>query len=233
MDNEIKVIAVEGTKELVIREGEALPLKEPVKLVVSGLIDAPGAFFTARKPEADTSNVIVSRKTRSIQLSVNESDNYGSKITGTLFYNKELLDFGINNNKIYGIKELAALLRMKRIHFQDRTEHATFLKSLNSFNARITTELKNADDRKGNVELLLKKETDLNGAVLNFTLDIAIFEGQPKSKLFVDVLADVSDASVKFWLESTDLVELQYELVDEIIDREIGVFDNGIVILEV
>ena len=231
-DEKIQLNVAEGVSEIVYRTGTALPAVPPVKIAVNGLISAPAEFFVKRKPEIKSSHVVVDRTQRKIILCVDESNYYGTLIAGTLKYNAELSEFNINKNKLYTLKELTQLLRTRRMYFPDKEEHSMAISALNKFYAKMMIELKDADDRKGNSEKSTKRETELNSP-LSFKLDIAIYEGQPKSKLFVDVLVDISDSQAKFWLESVDLIELEFKLAEEVINTELEKFGNEIVILEV
>lgn len=220
--------------DVVVRTGEALKLHPPQKLTISGLITSAADFFIMRKELINVkgSHVIVNREMRTITLVVDETNILKTDITGALRYNKELADFGINKTKMFTLKELTQLFRMKRMHFIDKAEHSKTLAELNKFFAKITTEIKDHDDRKGNSEKSIKKETETNSP-LSFKLEISIYEGQPVKKIFVDVLADVSDAQAKFWLESVDLIELEHGLTNEIIDKEIERFNSELVVFEV
>lgn len=232
MEQEIKLNIAEGVSEVVIREGQALVLDPPVKVSVTGLITAPAEYFTKRKPQIDSSHIICDRNKRNITLITEEKNCKGTVISGHLKYNKELADFNINKNTMYGLKELTQLLRIKRMHFESKEEHRKTIEALNKFYAKIMIELKDSDDHKGNIEKSIKKQTESNSP-LSFKLDIPIYEGQPKNKIFVDVLADVSDAQVKFWLESVDLIELEFDLRDKIIDAQLNKFGKDLVVLEV
>jgi hypothetical protein len=233
-DPKIEVNLQGNTSEIIYRSGTALQQQPPVKLRVNGLITAPADFFEKRGElvDPDKSHLIVDRRGLNITLNIDENDFYGTIISGTLEYNKELADFAINKNKLFSLKELTQLIRMKRMHFEDKEEHNKVIAALNKFFAKTITEVKDEDDRKGNIEKTIKKETQSNTPA-SFKLDIAIYEGQEKKKLFVDVLADVSDAQAKFWLESVDLVELEYNLANEIIDAQLKRFGGRLVALEV
>ena len=230
----IQVNVPEGTKEIVIREGSAEILHEPVKVNIDGLITAPASFFIARETKIELlkSHVIVDRTNLKLSLVVDEDNHFGSNISGTLKYNKELADFGINKNKIYSLKGLTNILRIKRMYFDDREENTKTLDRLYNFEAKVTASIKDADNRKGNIDKQLKKDASSN-VPAGFKLNIPIFEGQPASKMFIDVLADISDAQTKFWLESVDLIELEHDLANQIIDEQLKTFRDKIVILEV
>jgi hypothetical protein len=225
-------LKVTGNKlEIISRTGQALPEIPPKIVSVAGLITAPAEFYTKR-PKVVNTHLIVDRNNKKITLVEGETDPYGTVISGQLRYNKELAAFNINKDIKYSIKDLAQLIRLKRMHFEDKQAHAKALEALYKFNAKVTTEIRDEDNRKGTIDKQIKKEAVSNSPV-EFKLDIAIYEGQPKQKLFVEVLADVSDAQVKFWLESTDLIELEYNQANEIIDAELERFDKNLVKLEV
>lgn len=231
-EQKIQLSLTPGVSEVIIREGSALPVLPPIAITESGLITAPSEYFTKRNLDITKSHVVSNRNQRSIKLVVNESDPYRTIITGTLRFNPELAAFSVNENKMFTLKELTNVLRTKRMYFDELDEYSLFLKSLNNFYAKTTAELKDADDRKGNSEKSIKRQTEID-TKLSFTLNIAVYEGQKKNKIFVDVLVDISDGSARFWLESIDLTELKYNLAEGIMNDELTKFGDQIVIIEV
>ena len=96
-----------GTNEVIIREGaapKALDPKAPVKMDVNGTINAPLEYLSKR---IDTINqkqchLIVNREKITIQLVVNESNEYTrGTIAGTLQYHPKFEEFGINTGKVW------------------------------------------------------------------------------------------------------------------------------------
>ena len=231
---EVKLNIAEGTQEIVLRQGNAEVLHEPLKVSVNGLINAPSTFFKVREGTFDLlkTHIIVNRNNQSLILVIDENNPFGSRISGQLKYNKELADFQINKEKMYSLKELTNLLRIKRMYFSDRNQNAKTLELLYAFEAKAITEIKDSDNRKGNSNKQLKKDTTSN-VPGGFKLTIPIYEGQDAKTFFVDILADISEVQVKFWLESVDLIELEYDSANEIINKELEVFKDRIVILEV
>ena len=95
-----------GMNEVIIREGAApkvLDPKAPVKMNVNGTINAPFEYLTKRIDciNQKECHIIVNREKITIELVVNESDEYArGTIAGTLQYHPKFEDFGINACKV-------------------------------------------------------------------------------------------------------------------------------------
>ena len=94
---------------------------------------------------------------------------------------------------------------MNRLYFKDQ-DNSALLASIERFNATRKIQLKNENDRRGNVNAALIAECQQTISE-SFFLDIPIFEGYPKSVVKVDVYTEVSDNGVSIELESVDLIE--------------------------
>lgn len=66
-----------------IREGKAIELKEPVKVNISGTIDAPARWLEARHDclTEKICHVLVDREAMTVSLRCNENDHYGTSVT--------------------------------------------------------------------------------------------------------------------------------------------------------
>jgi len=111
---------------IVIREGAApkqLDAVKPNKVHIKGVISAPSEFYNKRKHlhNPDKCHVIYDKNAGSISLILDEqfeNDNY--KVTGTITDNPDLNVFKINQEHLFGIKELMGILKFNRVHFVDK-----------------------------------------------------------------------------------------------------------------
>lgn len=83
MEN-IEVKVESGVKTLEIREGDALPLHEPVKVRIDGVIDTPFKWLEKRVAEINqkTSHIIVNRDKMVIALIIDETNHYRAEVSG-------------------------------------------------------------------------------------------------------------------------------------------------------
>lgn len=214
---------------LIIREENGatpLPLIKPNKVHLSGTIDAPSRFYAKRKAlhSADKCHVLVDRTAGTIILVVDEqyaNDNYN--IMGKIIPNPDLVAFGINQQKMFGIKELMQLLKFNRIHFSDKEVNAKIVTSLMNFKATVEQTIENSSDQRGNdtKQLIQKLET---GLAVDFVLSMPMHKAGAPKTFKVEILCRITDGSVDVWLESRDLKELELNSVNDIIDTELKNF---------
>jgi hypothetical protein len=234
---DIKVVITDGEKEVTVRNGQALPLREPVVLNVCANIQAPANWIEKRPVNPLLDNLVFSRSEMTIQYTKDENSYYGTKITGKLLINNDLKQFGIlmENEKAvskYTTEELASFLKANRYFFSDKNEAGKIISALNQFKAKLNTELEKTQDSRGNSKSLVEKVVDTN-VPTEFTLEMPVFIGFEKKKFIVEICISTTDRSVTVWLESPELIEIIIEERDRIIDEEVSKFKlTGIPIIE-
>lgn len=231
----IEVHLAEGQKELVIREGQAIEIKEPVKLDITGTIQSPKEWLAKRKAsgqfDAKNCHVLFSYEKMFIKLFVNETNHYRTIITGKAEVNPDLAKFGINSEKTWTKDQLKSFLKMNRAFFRDRDENLQMVTNLEKFSASVKAQLDlHKDDRgnsKSNAEV--KVDTNLN---MNFTLRMPAFIGQPDIDFKVEICLDVRDAGLTIWLESPELQEAIINGRKKLVDDNIDCFREEFVVIE-
>lgn len=224
--------------ELIIREGQALPLKEPVKISITGNIKAVGNFLKCRdnnsslwqKIHSNQAIVLVDRNKMTIRLSTHPNDCYGTEITGCLELSDELLKFAINTDKTYDKQALVKLLRFNGLYFDDKEKHSALLAAYQSFSANANTDIKDDSDKRGNKIANFQKKVTTN-IPDDFILNIPVFKGMPTMRFRVEICLDVTDGGARFWFESVELNEIIISERDKIIDAELA-FCKDLVIIE-
>ena len=234
MENDSKVAAKmveEGIREIIIREGDALTIREKLKVEVSGNIKAPADFFLNRKELLDEKkcHVTYSKTDTRIVLTTDENNYYGSRITGSLLLNPELVALGINKNKIYTPQELSQLLKMSRFFFADSDNCMTIVENLSKAKASATSQIEKEKDSRGNEVDNFSVKIDSN-IKLNFNLLMPLFVGYTKHKFDVEICLDVRSRSISLWLESVELKELIHSETEKIMNTEIARFGKIICI---
>lgn len=218
--------------EIIIRQGAAAQVYDPVPVTLKGTITAPAdyaAWEVARLKqlridgqdavEAELEGLVAANYTnRTIQLTTKPREKCGiTTVTGTLALHPSLAALLINADKTFDEKGLLRHLKFHGAYFKDREKHGTLLESLKKFKAKVEQQFENADDYKG--AAAQSKLTKITHDVpLEFTLCMPIFGGGEKQEFKVEICVGLSGSDVEFWLESValaDVIVTQTEAVFE------------------
>ena len=134
-----------GMNEIIIREGAApkvLDPKAPVKMNINGTIGAPVEFLKKRinagQFEQKNCHIIVDRENITIELVVNESDEYTrGTIKGILQFHPKFIEFGINTGKVWSPFEFSMFCKMNRAFFADKNANMTLVSACKNFTATV------------------------------------------------------------------------------------------------
>ena len=216
-----------GMNEVIIREGAApkvLDPKAPVKMNVNGTINAPFEYLTKRIDciNQKECHIIVNREKITIELVVNESDEYTrGTIAGTLQYHPKFEEFGINTGKVWSPFDFAMFCKMSRAFFADKNANMSLVSACKNFTAKVNNQIERAAQENGN-------RTDNFAQVVNsnlpeqFTLSIPIFKGGKKEDLVVETFAKIDGRNVAFVLLSPGAEETLEDLRDKAIDEQLN-----------
>ena len=216
---------------LTILEGQAraeLPLIKPNKVHLSGTISAPSRFYEKRKAlhDKEKCHVMYSIQRGEIVLIVDENfegENY--KITGKVEKNSELVKFDINGGTSIDPSDMLKLLKFNKIYFVDKAENQKICAALSTFKAKVTQEFEKHDDQRGSAKSALESKIE-HELQESFMLEIAIFKGQPRVKFKVDVCLEVRNGSVKVYLESVGLNDIEKDSLEMIVNEELKNFED-------
>jgi len=222
MKHEINLFNQDGKPiVLEVREGAALPLKEPNKVSITGNIDAVSRYIQTRKLSTEIqmcSHISVDREDKSITLNIDASNFYGGVVVGKLSQAKAFTVFGINTGTEYTTFELADFIKMNRSAFEKPSEAANLIKELNNFKAKVESEVEKLDDKRGNRTNLQRQAVDSN-IPEKFTLVLPIFKGQAKQDIEVEV--NINPSSLNCTLVSPMAKEIIDTVTDEIVNAEL------------
>lgn len=225
-----------GVGEIIIREGKAVEVHEPVKVVISGTIDAPARWLETRMRlrlvNQGTYHVLVDRENLNITLKCNENNHYGSKISGSLMVSPEFKRFGINEGEYITNFEMAELFKMNRSFFETKVIAMKLVTELQNFRAKVDKEIEKSDNNRGDKRLLINQAVQSNLPEA-FNLHIPIFKGTPKQTINVEVYINPSDFSCTLVsAEANDLLEeMRDREMDSVLER-ISAVCPDIVIIE-
>ena len=203
--------------ECVIRFGDALEAKEPRTVNILGVIDTPLRWLEKRGGIIDQKqcNIQVSRETMLITLSIGEHDHYVDFINGRLLLSEEYQRFGINKGNYKSGLEMSDLIRMNRTYFAEKKIAMDLVSIMRNFKAKVTNDIENSDDKKGNVSQVRRQAVESN-LPPSFELNIPIFKGQPKQKFTVEI--DIDPDALQATLVSPDAQDMIVEQRDALID---------------
>ncbi len=242
MNNEKMIInCVDGTNEVIIREGAAiqeLDKKPPIPVGLRGTIGAVAEFIKKRNTEFDhkKAHIIVNREDVSIMLEINETDAYENGcIIGKMQYHPKFLEFGINTGKLWTPTELAMVCKMNRSFFPSEDENRKLVSTLMHFTADVNQKVDRMIQENGNRGDSFTQVVNSN-LPASFTMQIPIFKGKQAETLEVETFARIDGRDVKFTLLSPGANETLESIRDAAIDKELDAIremvDDDIVIIE-
>lgn len=224
-----------GVGEIVIREGEALKIHEPVKVAIAGTIDAPARWLETRMRlglvNQGANHVLVDREKLSITLQCNENNHYGSNISGKLIVSPEFKKFGINSGEYLTNFEMAELFKMNRSCFENKQVAMKLVTELQNFKAKVDKDIEKMDNNRGDRRLLINQAVQSN-LPEHFNLCIPIFKGTPKQTINVEVYISPDDLSCTLIsAEVNDILDgLRDQSMNEVLDRINSVCPDIVVI---
>ena len=225
-----------GQLDVVIREGEALPLHEPVKVEISGILDSPARWLEKRPELQQITNkchVTVDRDGLKIVLQVNENAHYGTRIVGKLTLSDAFRKFHINDGHSFTLNELAKLFKMNRSFFETKQQASELVTLLQNFKGKVNKDLEASNDNRGNkkVDFVQAVESNLPEA---FTLRLPVFKGMDAEDVECEVYVDPDDWSCQ--LISPDANDTEELCRNNAIDLVISRIEDampGVAIIEV
>ncbi|MDB5252285.1 MAG: hypothetical protein JWP27_1454, partial [Flaviaesturariibacter sp.] len=200
---------------------------------IAGNIFAPGEFVTKRPKAASdlalVTHVVVDYDALSIELVANEEDHFAKIVKGKMDFTPEFLEFSINRKTNFSVDGLYKMLRLKRAYFATREEHAAILEQLKKFQAKTEVEFQSMNDYKGSTAMQ-KVQTCKTNLQYNFVLSLSIYKGTDPVTFPVEVEFEPTDGSIRCWLVSEDLAELEIKIRDEIMKGELDKFAPFVIV---
>src|SRR5690348_8750102 len=150
-------VKIETTgSEVTIREGQALELKQPEKIKLSGDINSIKAFLTKRYAsrtglgfqfiEKDKTVVVVDLAKMTIQLLSDPENHYGLELLASLDFTDEIKAFHINDNHLFTREAMIKLLKFNKRFFKNPMAQETLLEAYMKLNLTGSTQIKSESD---------------------------------------------------------------------------------------
>ena len=237
MENQYEIMLSDDIKELIIREGEALKVQEPLKLKINGCINSVSTFLKGRITELviEACHILVDKEKRIITLITDETNYYSGSVSGSLTLDPDFLNFGINTMKKWDLRALSDFIKMNRSFFTRKEEAMDLVKQLREFKGKVEKEIEKKSDQRGNAKILYQQTVDSN-IPEGFDLNIPVFKGCEKKKIKIEVNIIARDADMECYLESVeaaDLIRLETEKIFEKEMYQILLYAPAIVIINI
>lgn len=212
----------EGVREIIIREGQALPAKEPIPVRIDGTIDAPARWAENRKSVIPQLNsfMCINRQEMRITLVENETSSYFNRIIGKMTLSDKFKEFGINSGKYITNFEMADLFKMNRSFFETKTICMDLVSKLKNLKASVNKQIEASNNDRGNRRKLVDQVMEHN-IPESFKLSLPIFNGTEPQEVEVEINVDADDLSCTLISpHAKDLIErMRNEKINEVIER--------------
>lgn len=212
---------IEDGKDMVIRFGDALPLKEPKYVSINGTIDAPARWVEKRKDDivSADAHILVDRDHMTITLNTDENNFYSDQIVGTLTLSTEMQEFGINTGEYMSCFDMADRIKQLRTYFETQQDAMKLVSELRNFKAKVDKELELSDDKRGN-QTIMRAQTVESNLPKSFKVNMPIFKGTEKRTFEVEVEINPKDLSCT--LVSPDAHDIVVQERDSQMDAVLG-----------
>jgi hypothetical protein len=221
-------ITVSGeTKELILRTGEAERIVYPRPIELSGILAAPSQFLQGKDIDPKNCYIAIKKDDGIIVLVINDTSPHSmSKITGCLSIDGYFKQWGINTEKRWAVSAFLKHVKMQRVFFSDPSECDQIVASLQQWNAKVETVIKQHNDNAGNSLSMLERKVSDIPVKGSFSLTIPIFQGYAKQKFTVEIGFDPKNTQVDLYLFSNELFALEIEHREALIASELAKFDS-------
>lgn len=225
--DKININVTGETKELVLRTGDAEKITYPKGINITGILAAPSQFISGKVLDPKECHLEIQKNNGVIELIIlDTSPNSMSKIKGALQNDGYFTQWGINTEKRWTVSQFLKHVKMQRIFFSDPSECDAIVASLQQWNARVETVIKQHNDNAGNSLSMLERKVSEIGLKTSFSLTIPIFQGYAKQKFTVEIGLDPKNTQVDLYLFSNDLFALEIEHRESLIESELAKFSD-------
>ena len=234
--NELQVNINEECRELVVRKGDALPLKEPNRIIVEGILESPFEYLSKRIGMINQSQCIikVDRENMIIKLIIDEHNYYHDTVSGSLSLHPDFVKFGINSGKYRTTIEMAEFIKMNRAHFENRQDAMDLVTLLRKFKAKVDKQVEaEFNPGKGDKRVLVAQTVESNMPP-SFKVCMPVFRGTPKRVIELETYFNPDDLTCTLVSPQANEIaeDFKNSAIDDVINR-IRDIAPDIVIIEV
>lgn len=211
---EININVENGVKELIIRKGDAPPVKEPVKyklndVTFDSLIEYVENGLTKNNTiEKEKALAVVNEAKGTIKFYADYKNEDSDEVEAKLVKSEYLDRFRINkSDNGFNRKDIFKLIQFNN-RFISSPDWKDILTKISSVKAEQVRKIEhNLKDQRGNAKASVEIQNNID-FFEEFTLNIPIFKNDESSKFTVQILIDVVNNDMFFWLESPALEEI-------------------------
>ncbi|SFO05488.1 hypothetical protein SAMN05421741_11853 [Paenimyroides ummariense] len=221
MAKEINISVENGVKELVIRNGEAVPVHTGRDVNVTNVTIFSLFEFLSKENVLLSiildSALIFSYDNLAMRLVYGLTERHPYKLNGSILLNPDLEAFEINKGKRYSTFQLADFIKMNRHLFESKSVAMELVSTLKNIKATVNRAIEANKDDRGNKRALIDQVVQSN-IPESFNIELPIFKGQPKVVVPVEV---VLDEDLECMLVSPDLKQIIAEESERLIGGEV------------
>lgn len=185
-------VKIEGEqKELIIRTGEALELKPPREITLSGCIDSVQNWLKKRKGTFDEKKafIIVSYNGYRFKLMVDEKEPYNTTIESVLELSPEFKMFGINSDRKWEPQKLSEFIKMNRSFLESKDIAADLVTRFKNFKTTVNKIIDKVKDDRGSYDEKRSQAVD-SSLPPKFNVKLPIFQGMEAITSEIEVYID-------------------------------------------
>ena len=233
MNKDLTVNLTGEQKEIVLRTGNALEPRAPKAINITGTLPAPSQFKAGKELDPKGCHLQINFANGTIELHVQDTDPYTEHvIKGALTSNVDLKKFKINDTAHrWSVAEFLQFIKPLKFFFADRSLHQKLVLALQKWSVKVEKIINEHNDNKGNTNYQLM--TTVNNSAMGedgfpqkFDLLIPIFQGYPNVQFTVEIGLDPNNATVKLFLMSDQLVELEAGFKEKLLAEELAKFED-------
>lgn len=225
MENQKIEVKLSGDqKELIIRHGEAEPIKHPYGVVFSGVIGSIKEYLSVNIPNPKQDIITYSYNHQHI---VYKKDYKCPNKSGDIVFDyvkvndhflKDVMQ--INTGKKFQPMELANTLKMNRRFFENREHLDILVAKLVNFKANVSKQIEKSDNRNNAKRDIIVQEV-AHEIPSSIVMDCPVIIGSRGNRFNIELYFDFTDTSVNIEVVSPELVEITEKMTEEIINAAV------------
>lgn len=168
--------------------------------------------------------VIMDMSDRKILLVVDEGSQNEVKVLGQFILNPEIEKLRLNNpDKPYeSYNELYRVLKFSSHLFENKEAHRQLLVDLQNYNQKVTVNIKQHDDNRGNSGASIENSLDVKPLIIDLLMPV--FIGESKVSLRVEAEITIRNGKPLFYLTCYELTEIISNYTDAFFETMIQEF---------
>lgn len=201
----------------------------------TGTISTPAIILLHPNKHYDTLKTVVNidRQKRIISAESAPGEYMNHKVSGSIDLNPDLDKLKINQAYAFRRDDFYRFLKTESRFFPDKATHAKLVAAVKDFQATAAIDFKNTTADRGNKDDKFKKEVKAPDMPQAIIVEIAVFKGENKVKMILDVQFDTVDNNVAFWFESSELNEAVENETERRLNDELKLItDAGFKVIE-